>query len=257
MANFGNNVAQERDSLRQMADATGGIAYVNRNDLDAVIGEAIATGTDYYTLSYTPPNIGYDGKYHTIEVKADRPGVHLEYRKGYTSVDITKTPTQTAKGKSSPTPQDTEFIAAMAHGAPTATQLLFIVRAQPSTTPATPPTMGTPDASIKNKPLVRYDLQYVLYPDEVTVADTGGAHKATVRFDAAAYDAEGKRLNVLTQTLNVTLKPDEIARFAKTPFRFTQQLDLPPGKIFLRIGILDNTSEKLVTLEIPLTVPQK
>ena len=38
------------------------------------MGDAIATGTDYYSLSYTPPDIRYDGKHHTIEVKTDRPG---------------------------------------------------------------------------------------------------------------------------------------------------------------------------------------
>jgi hypothetical protein len=246
------------DSMRDIADATGGVAYLNRNDIDAALGEAIATGTDYYSLSYTPPDIKYDGKHHTIDVKVDRPGVHLRYRTGYTSVDTTKLPTQPSKVKSATPPQDAAFLTAVAHGAPDATQLLFIVRAQPSTTPATSPALGAPDASIKNKPLVRYDLQYVLYPDEITVADlAGGAHKATVRFDAAAYDAEGKRLNVLTQTLNITLKPDEVLRFAKTPFRFTQQLDLPPGKIFLRTGILDIASEKIGTLEIPITVTQK
>ena len=245
------------DSMRDIADATGGIAYVNRNDIDAAMGDAIATGTDYYSLSYTPPDIRYDGKHHTIEVKTDRPGLHLRYRTGYTAIDTTKLPAQAASKKKSEPPPDAAFLAAMAHGAPDATQLLFIVRAQPSANPATPPAMGTLDDSIKNKHLVRYDLQYVLYPDEITVADAGGAHKANVRFDAAVYDAEGKRLNVFTQTLNVTLKPDEVPRITKTPFRFSQQLDLPPGKLFLRVGILDGTTQKLGTLEIPLTVPPK
>jgi hypothetical protein len=33
-----------------------------------------------------------------------------------------------------------------------------------------------------------------------------------------------------------------------------QQIDLPPGEIFLRVGVLDGVSDKVGTLEIPLIV---
>jgi hypothetical protein len=46
-------------------------------------------------------------------------------------------------------------------------------------------------------------------------------------------------------------------QFIKSPYQFTQQLDLPSGQLFLRFGVLDPTSNKLGTLEIPLTVPKK
>jgi hypothetical protein len=45
-------------------------------------------------------------------------------------------------------------------------------------------------------------------------------------------------------------------QFIQGPFRFTQQLDLPPGPLFLRIGVLDPTANRIGTLEIPLTVPK-
>ena len=127
------------DSMREIAEATGGIAYVNRNDIDTAVGEAIAIGTDYYSLSYTPPDIKYDGKHHTIEVKVDRPGVHLRYRTGYTAIDTTKLPAQTtAKGKSAPPPQDAAFLAAMAHGGPTPLSKTNPSSATTSSTSSTP-----------------------------------------------------------------------------------------------------------------------
>lgn len=42
--------------------------------------------------------------------------------------------------------------------------------------------------------------------------------------------------------------------FIKGPFRFFQQLDLPAGALFLRIGIHDPASNKVGTLEVPVTV---
>jgi VWFA-related protein len=73
------NFAEEA-SLQDMANATGGKAYYNRNDLDGAVEEAIATGADFYSLSYVPPLTKYDGQYHTIDVKVDRPKLTLQYR---------------------------------------------------------------------------------------------------------------------------------------------------------------------------------
>jgi hypothetical protein len=42
-----------------------------------------------------------------------------------------------------------------------------------------------------------------------------------------------------------------------SPFQFLQQIDLPAGQSFVRAGILDETSKKIGTVEIPITVPKK
>jgi VWFA-related protein len=101
-----NVLPDEQGSLEDLARATGGKAYYNRNDLDAAVGDAIATGADYYAISYVPPRSGYDDEYHSINVKVDHSGVHLQYREGYTSVDLAKSPKPVAKGpgKNAPPP---------------------------------------------------------------------------------------------------------------------------------------------------------
>jgi hypothetical protein len=43
-------------------------------------------------------------------------------------------------------------------------------------------------------------------------------------------------------------------QFMQQPFHFRQQIDLPAGQLFVRIGVLDHTSNKVGTLEIPLKV---
>jgi hypothetical protein len=43
----------------------------------------------------------------------------------------------------------------------------------------------------------------------------------------------------------------------KEPIRFFQQIDLPPGQLFIRVGVLDHTSNKVGTLELPLKVGRK
>jgi VWFA-related protein len=88
----GYSTRTDTESLEAFAKATGGKAYYDRNNLDAAMRDATATGAEYYALSYVPPISKYDGKYHTIKVTVDRPGLQLQYRQGYTSLDPAKVP---------------------------------------------------------------------------------------------------------------------------------------------------------------------
>ena len=173
----------EKASIQDIAEATGGKAYLNRNDLDAEIGEAIATGSDFYSLSYVPPPSKSDGKFHSIKVTVDRPHVNLLYREGYIASDYAP---QKADKKNPPEPPapDSNFLAAMAHGLPDATDLLFGVSVLPSTAPAKPDDPSNSLASqflnpkLKGKPLVRYDIAYALPAGEITLAGVPSGRRA-------------------------------------------------------------------------------
>ena len=71
-----------------VAEATGGEAYFNTNDLRGAVTKAIDNGANYYTISYAPPSPAFDGRYHAIGIKVDRPKVKLAYRRGYNADDI-------------------------------------------------------------------------------------------------------------------------------------------------------------------------
>jgi VWFA-related protein len=73
----------ETMSMDSVAEATGGVAYYNSNDVAAGIASAIEDGSHYYSISYTPPSVASDGQHHAILVNLDRPGMHLVYRNGY------------------------------------------------------------------------------------------------------------------------------------------------------------------------------
>lgn len=67
-----------------LAPPTGGHAYGNRNDLDGEIGESVAAGESYYTLSYRPSDPSNNPKeYRTIRVEVMRPGLTVTTRDGY------------------------------------------------------------------------------------------------------------------------------------------------------------------------------
>ncbi|MGD0798845.1 MAG: VWA domain-containing protein [Acidobacteriaceae bacterium] len=261
---FQKKKGDEQLSMLAVAEATGGVAYFNTNDLKEAVAKAIENGANYYTISYVPPDAAFDGRYHSIDIAVDRPGVQLSYRKGYDADDVAHN--QIAPGiplvAAAPEPYGSNMQASMARGVPPSSQVLFDVRVAPSAQPpkpTDPPLLGELDPRLKGKPLVRYDLEYFFPTRQITFTDaSGGPRTASLQFEVDAYDVYGKLLSRLSQKRNLSLTEDQYQQFIRSrPQQFFQQIDLPHGEIFLRVGILDGVSDKVGTLEIPLTVTGK
>jgi hypothetical protein len=145
---------------------------------------------------------------------------------------------------------------AMSRSMPTSEQIIFDVRVEPSAMAAKagdPPVMGTLDARFKDKPLTRYEFSTSISAGRLAYTDgPNGTHNGSVELDIAAYDADAKLVTGLSQTVTMSLNDTTVA--SNKPLNFSQQIDLPAGQLFVRIGVLDKTSNKVGTLEIPLKV---
>jgi VWFA-related protein len=76
-------INRNQDTMRELASRTGGRAYLNTNDLKNAVRDAILDSRVTYTLGFYPAAEQFDGKFHELKLKVDRPGVNLRYRKGY------------------------------------------------------------------------------------------------------------------------------------------------------------------------------
>jgi VWFA-related protein len=74
---FLQQTAQEHETMFAMAEDTGGKAFVNTNNLTEAVTQAVANGSNYYTLTYTPTNLQWDGRFRAIKVKLSQPGLKL------------------------------------------------------------------------------------------------------------------------------------------------------------------------------------
>lgn len=73
-------------SLEMLAEQTGGECYKNSNNLSMQVSQMIQKTSTYYLLAYRTPERESHAdpkKFHRIEVKAAREGVHLRSRPGY------------------------------------------------------------------------------------------------------------------------------------------------------------------------------
>jgi VWFA-related protein len=73
-----------QDSLRVIADETGGFAMVNMNNFSAGLKRIDAETSDYYVLAYSASNQDTLKRVRRIEVKTTRPGATVYHRTSYT-----------------------------------------------------------------------------------------------------------------------------------------------------------------------------
>jgi VWFA-related protein len=80
-----NHIRETQNSLRVLAEQTGGIAVVNSNDFDKALKRIDAETSDYYVLGYYSSNPDPTKKRRVIEIRVNRSGKYdLKYRTSYT-----------------------------------------------------------------------------------------------------------------------------------------------------------------------------
>jgi VWFA-related protein len=236
------------NAMEQLAASTGGKAYFNTNDLNAALRHAINDGANYYTIGYSPNESKMDGSYRQIEVKLAKGKYKLAYRHGY-NADDTSRPEASSEG--GPLPPLLLF------GMPSATGVLYGVRAEPA---ATQPAPGAPLAGQNtelNAPLTRFDVDFVVREqDVVTRPDAQGVRTGKILVGLKAYDRDGNAVNWEGVTETLRIGPDQYPSIQKTGLPVHLEIDLP-SNVYVRLvtAVYDWGSGKAGNLEIPVNAP--
>ena len=131
----------EQATMKELATATGGEAFINANDVGHAVEKAIDDGSYYYTLGYAPKDAKDDGAYHAIVVRVPEVKYQLAYRRGYYATD----PKQAGQAAAGPNP----MTAAMEPGIPPLSQVIFEARVLPAGDPALHGLQPTPGGAGK------------------------------------------------------------------------------------------------------------
>ena len=221
-------------TMNEMADRTGGRAFINTNDLTASMSSSVDDGSTYYTLEYYPENKKWDGQFRSIQVRSNRPGVNLRYRAGYYALD----PEKTNKEDSDAVAES--FSRALQVDAPAATQVVFQAQVQPP--------------SDKSKKVV-----VTFHIDPRTLAfehKDGGMEYARLSCTVWAYGKDKDKPTMSSATVNANLKASEYQQMLQQRFLpCDRQLDLKPGTYALRMGVLDRATNKIGTASAQVVVP--
>jgi VWFA-related protein len=224
------SLQETQATMKQVAGDTGGKFFINQNELDHSVALSVQDGASYYLLGYSPEGKA-DGKFHKIEVRVNRPGATVRARHGYyagSSGDDAKAAKQ----------RNAEVGMAMQYGSPGATGVTFDARVMP---PAPAPRM-------------KVGVDFLVDTSTISAVDAGGGKKLALEFHVAAYGADRKIAAQKDVAIKPTLKPADFGSLRQQGLPYHVELELPPGRYMLRLGVADQQSGFIGTADLPLVL---
>ena len=198
-----------------LAERTGGRAVINdENDHpESEVPAIFEENGSYYLLGFRSTNSNVDGKFRTLEVKVNRPGVEVRTRSGYFA--------GTPKTKASKKPALTPLEASLTGLLPT-TETPLRATAAPFAMP------GKPGAVVAIALSVRLPVS---------------SERPTEHLDvlANAFDLEGQSQAFERQALDLKVAS---GANGESDYEVLSRLQLPPGRFELRIGTETGTKER-------------
>jgi VWFA-related protein len=216
-----NEMRLEHDSLRVVAEETGGLAILNQNDFRTAFSRILEDNSSYYVLGYYPTNDKRDGRFRKVEVRVKTPGLRVRARRGYVAPVVSakketdkgtdgaaKTSPDLRQALDSPLPVSGLTITAFAapfKGAGNNVAIAMAIEVD-----------GANMAFKQNdKGLFANELEVALYAADVS---------------------SGKIKDGARDVLGLTLRPQTLEIVRQSAFRVVRRIQVPPGKYQLRIG---------------------
>jgi VWFA-related protein len=242
---------QEHLAMEAIAQETDGKTFYNNNDLAGAAIQAIDTGSNYYSLTYTPTNQVWDTRARRISVQVDQPGLNLLYRHGYHAVQ----PGMTLSGK--PVDKATPAQAAMMRGSLQPTEIMFHVTAVPAAaTDATLAAGNKADAKEMKPPYRHLTLLYNIDIAGIQFDQTAdGSYQGKFEFAVNVFDpGNGKLINSNVMAAQPTLSAEAYQSMLSNGAKVKQEIDVPAtGEHILRVGVHDLTNDHVGAVEIPVS----
>jgi VWFA-related protein len=211
-------------SMIQIADATGGKAYYNRNDMDRGVRLALDDSREVYVMTYYPKAIAEDGAYHQIRVRSTRPGVQLRFRRGYY-----------ATGREEDTSVGAVNRLARAMSSPLDSSEIGI------------------QASVEQNSGAG-DLAVVIHvdPADLSLAHATERWTGSLRLVGMQIGATGERYEGQSQTAQLDLLPATYQRALEQGVRLELRLKREPSAVAVRIAVVDERGTRVGSLSVPL-----
>ncbi|HEY7502083.1 MAG TPA: VWA domain-containing protein [Vicinamibacterales bacterium] len=230
-----------QDSLRTIANETGGFAAVNSNDFGTSFGRIIQDNSSYYVLGYYSTDSRRDGQFRTVNVRLKNPALQVRARKGYVA------PRGRPPAGTPPPPGIAASIAmreALDSPLPV-TGLGLTAFAAPMAGAVVPG--KSPQASVLV--VVEIDGSALKFKEDA------GMFVNDVEVAIVAMDEGGKIRGGAKDTAQLKLRSETHEAVVKNGIRITRRLDLVPGRYQLRIGARENVSNRVGSVLYDLDVP--
>ncbi len=228
--------ADTQQTIKMLADQTGGVLIANTNDFRAPIRKVVEDAQSFYEITYDPQIEKFDGAFRKVFVKTDVADLRVQSRAGYFALP----PNLTQGGQvlasyevpllqaldTQPLKHDFGFQSEAMHFRSSSGRTCEVV-------------VDIPVGGLtfeENKQAGYFDgkLAYV----------------------AVVKDADGQVVKKLRQEVPLRVTPDKLAAYkAGSHFIYDEGINLSPGKYTLETAVLDMPSQKLSAKKATFVVP--
>jgi len=216
--------SKNQDTMRELASRTGGRAYINTNDLNKAIRDAIQDTRVTYTLGFYPSGEKFDGKFHELKVKVDRPGANIRYRKGY--FDFAEQPQDEKARKAELSDAVWSPMEASALG--------LVVQVQPDA--SKPKSMNV---------FVKVD------PHGISLQQQGNRWDGRLDLLFVQKDDRGGQFNGTSDTMELQLQQANYEKVSREGLIYKKTIEMAPQANQLRVVVRDAASGTVGTVTIP------
>jgi VWFA-related protein len=233
-----NELLLAQESLLSLSEETGGLAIVNSGDLAGGLGRIVLDNSRYYLLGYYSDASEWSrNRFMGIDVRVKRPGLQVRARKGFLPPDteaIERAREEEVASGASPA-----LTAALAKPIPVGDLPLRVFAA---------PLRGSDD---NGAVLVALEID----GPSLRFEERDGRFVETVEVSIVAADERARVQGGDNQTFSLNLEPETHERVSQTGVRLLSQLDLPPGRYQIRVGVHETTGGASGTVPYDLEVP--
>lgn len=217
-------------SLRAFADATGGRACLNTNDLAKCFVRAADDSSQYYVLSYYLPEDDRKPGWRKLKVQVGVQHAEVRARDGF-FVGATKQPAEASASWK---------------------EQLSTAAASPVDYTAVPLAVQIKGTSTAADGTHNIAFSLLIQPNGVII-DTQNNNHLFVDVNAVAENRKGGLVWVLGRTITADIKPEKMPLVVKNGVSFSSELSIPAGRAtMLRFVVRDGANGKIGTVTVPL-----
>jgi VWFA-related protein len=230
-----DELRDQQQSLRTLAEETGGFASVSSNDFTGAFRRIVDENSSYYVLGYYATNEKRDGRFRKIEVRLTRPGLTVVHRKGYVA----------PKGKPS---VDKKTNA----NAPGSKELRDAVNSPLQLTGLKLAVFAAPLKGTAQKATVAVVTQFL--GTDLSFTPKAGKFANVLEMSYSAVNRQGKVAGGKRDSVDLALRPETHARVREAGVRVQTSLALAPGAYQLRV-VARQSDGRIGSVHYDLLVP--
>lgn len=217
--------------LAELADGTGGTFYHNRNDVDEAMREAGAAPAVSYVLGFSPQNLKFDGRFHTLRVGlTTREKFNIQARHGYFAPRSVADPDEVAKEEI----REALFSQEEVHDIPVDLQTQYFKKDQ---------------AEARLAVLTHLDVKGIRFRK---ASDRNNDQLTIV---TGIFDENGQYVTGVQKTIDMKLRDTTYERLSRSGLTVKSSFDVKPGTYLVRLVVRDAEGAQMAARNGAVVIP--